>query len=301
MIWIQTENFSITEEIAELQNITGSDSGGMVTFIGTVRNSSPRGTVRALVIEHYPGMTEKELNRIIENAQKQFAILAVRIIHRIGYLNAGENIVLVLVAAHHRNAAFDACRYVIDALKRSVPFWKKEITDHGEYWVEDGTPKINWNKLRAGILTLSDSRGRKSDTSGDILEQQIQINGAELVIRELLPDDNAQIQALLIKWADELYLDLILTTGGTGPGPRDITPEATRAITGRELPGIAELMRLAGLSQTRTAALSRGIAALRGTTLIINLPGSPNGALQNLQSVADLIPHILRMAHGAGH
>ena len=301
MVRIQAEDFSLTEEIAALQNIIGANTGGIVSFIGTVRNSSSHGTVHALVIEHYPGMTEIELTKIAQHAQQQFQILAVRIVHRIGYLNAGENIVLILVAAQHRNTAFDACRFVIDQLKRSVPLWKKEITASGEYWIEDETPKINWSGLRVGILTLSDTRRRESDASGDILEKQIRDNGAEIAIRELLPDDSAQIQELLTKWSDELRLDLILTTGGTGPGPRDITPEATRAITGRELPGIGELMRRAGLSQTRNAALSRGIAALRGTTLIINLPGSPNGALQNLQSVADLIPHILHMARGAGH
>lgn len=280
---------------------TGADSGGIVLFIGTVRNFSQHGTVRALVIEHYPGMTERELTRISQNTQEQFEILAVRVIHRIGYLNAGENIVLVLVAAHHRNAAFAACRYVIDEIKRCVPLWKKEISTNGESWIDNPSSGANWKGLRVGILTLSDSRGYESDASGDALEQQICTIGAELITRELLPDEEMPIRALLSKWTDNLHLDVILTTGGTGPGPRDITPEATRAITRRELPGIAELMRSAGLSSTRNAALSRGIAALRGTTLIINLPGSKSGALQSLHSVIDLVPHILNMARGGGH
>lgn len=301
MISIQSQDFSVSEEISALQMQTGADSGGIVIFIGTVRNASQKGPVRALVIEHYPGMTEKELMRIADTAQSQFEILALRVIHRIGYLNAGENIVLVLVAAQHRDAAFTASRYVIDEIKRCVPLWKKEISTSGEYWIAEHQPIPNWRDLRVGILTLSDSRGRESDTSGDALEQEIKILGAERAARELLPDEQLKIEELLRKWADKLCLDVILTTGGTGPGPRDITPEATRAITQRELPGIAELMRRSGLIATRNAALARGIAALRGSTLIINLPGSKNGALQNLQSIADLVPHILRMARGEGH
>lgn len=158
-----------------------------------------------------------------------------------------------------------------------------------------------WVGLRVGILTLSDSRERASDGSGDALEGMVLGYGGVVGQRDLLPDDGERIRELLQRWSDSRGLDVILTTGGTGPGPRDVTPEATRAVCDRELPGFAELIRQAGLRKLRSAALTRGVTAFCGTTLVINLPGSVKGAAESLAAVADLVPHALRMAHGGGH
>ena len=155
--------------------------------------------------------------------------------------------------------------------------------------------------MRVGILTLSDSRDLSRDKSGDILEGLVLGSGGQVGAREILPDEQEKIQDKLVEWADEKKLDVILTTGGTGPGPRDVTPEATRAVCGKELPGFSELIRQEGLKKVRTAVMTRGIAAFRGTTLVINLPGSSKGAAESFEAVADLVPHALKMAHGGGH
>ncbi|MBF0445118.1 MAG: MogA/MoaB family molybdenum cofactor biosynthesis protein [Magnetococcales bacterium] len=139
------------------------------------------------------------------------------------------------------------------------------------------------------------------DKSGDALEGEIRSLGATLAAREIIPDDKSAISEILISWSDTKNLNVILTTGGTGPGPRDVTPEATRAVCDIELPGFSEHIRAEGLKQVRSALLTRGVSAFRGQTLIVNLPGSTRGALHSLQSVADLIPHALRMTRGGGH
>ncbi|MBF0414772.1 MAG: MogA/MoaB family molybdenum cofactor biosynthesis protein [Magnetococcales bacterium] len=160
---------------------------------------------------------------------------------------------------------------------------------------------VDWRGLTVGILTLSDSRSLVSDKSGDGLEAMVTGFGAQRIVRLVLRDELEDIAGTLRSWADEEKMDVILTTGGTGPGPRDVTPEATRMVTQRELPGLSETMRREGLQQVRSALLTRGIAAFRGQTLIINLPGSTRGAVHSLGVVADLVPHALSMAKGGGH
>jgi molybdenum cofactor synthesis domain-containing protein len=151
--------------------------------------------------------------------------------------------------------------------------------------------------IRFGILTLSDrsSRGERADLSGPALATRIQEEGWTLVRHEVLPDDEAAIREMLISWADSGELDVILTTGGTGFSPRDVTPEATRAIIEREAPGLAEAMRAASLKVTPHAMLSRVITGIRRKTLIINLPGSPKGAVENLQVILPVIPHAVQL------
>ncbi|MBF0461101.1 MAG: MogA/MoaB family molybdenum cofactor biosynthesis protein [Magnetococcales bacterium] len=161
--------------------------------------------------------------------------------------------------------------------------------------------KISWSGLQIGLLTLSDSRNQATDQSGAALEALALEWGATVMLRAIMPDDQPGIQDCLVDWADDKRLDLIVTTGGTGPGPRDVTPEATRAVCQRELPGFAEQIRAAGLAQTRNALLTRGVAAFRGQTFVINLPGSTRGAVCSLEAIADLVPHAVRMARGGGH
>lgn len=151
--------------------------------------------------------------------------------------------------------------------------------------------------IRFGILTLSDrsSRGERPDASGPALTKLIEAEGWSLVDREILPDEEEAIRAILARWADAGNLDVILTTGGTGFSPRDVTPEATRAVIDREAPGLAEAMRAASLAVTPHAMLSRIVTGIRKRTLILNLPGSPKGAVENLQVVIPVLPHAIQL------
>ena len=151
--------------------------------------------------------------------------------------------------------------------------------------------------IRFGILTLSDrsARGEREDASGPALADLIRTQSWSVAEQAILPDDESAIRAALIAWADSGRFDVILTTGGTGFAPRDITPEATRAVIQREAPGLAEAMRSDSLKKTSHAMLSRAVAGIRGRTLIINLPGSPKGAVENLQTVLPVISHAVQL------
>lgn len=151
--------------------------------------------------------------------------------------------------------------------------------------------------LRFGILTLSDrsARGEREDASGPALVRLIQAENWSVAKQSLLPDDELAIRALLSAWSDSGELDVILTTGGTGFAPRDVTPEATRAVLDRESPGLAEAMRAASLKITPHAMLSRIVTGIRKKTLIINLPGSPKGAVENLQVVMPVLLHAVQL------
>jgi len=151
--------------------------------------------------------------------------------------------------------------------------------------------------IRFGILTLSDrsASGERADASGPALAELIHAQGWSIVKQQILPDNETAIRAALIEWADSHAVDVILTTGGTGFALRDVTPEATRAVIQREAPGLAETMRAESLKKTPHAMLSRAVAGIRGRTLIINLPGSPKGALENLQTLLPVLPHAVQL------
>ena len=153
--------------------------------------------------------------------------------------------------------------------------------------------------MRFGILTLSDrsSRGERPDISGPGLAKLIEDAGWSVVRQSLLPDEESAVRSVLTSWADSDEMDVILTTGGTGFSPRDVTPEATRAVIEREAPGLAEAMRAASLKITPHAMLSRIVTGIRGKTLILNLPGSPKGAVENLQVVLPVLPHAVQLLH----
>ena len=154
--------------------------------------------------------------------------------------------------------------------------------------------------MRAAILTLSDkgARGERVDGSGPALASWLAERGVATVHAEMIPDDFGRIVAVLGAWADADTADLILTTGGTGVSPRDVTPEATMKVVERLIPGIGELMRLKSLEKTPMASLSRAVAGVRKQTLIINLPGSPRGALENLEAVWPVIGHAVEKIRG---
>lgn len=151
--------------------------------------------------------------------------------------------------------------------------------------------------IRFGILTISDrsSRGERADSSGPALARLIQAQGWSVATQSILPDEESAIRELLISLADSAELDVILTTGGTGFSPRDVTPEATRAVMEREAPGLAEAMRAASLKVTPHAMLSRIVTGIRKKTLIINLPGSPKGAAENFQVVIPVLSHAIQL------
>jgi len=154
--------------------------------------------------------------------------------------------------------------------------------------------------VKVAILTLSDrsARGERRDLSGPALADWLKKREVEVVAGEVLPDEAGPISERLATWADGGTVDLILTTGGTGVSPRDVTPEATRQILERELPGFGEEMRRRSLEKTPHAIISRALAGIRGPALIINLPGSPKGAVENLEAVWAAVPHTVLKLQG---
>lgn len=151
--------------------------------------------------------------------------------------------------------------------------------------------------VRVGILTISDrsARGQRSDVSGPDLAAVVHAQGWVVQKIDIIPDERDVIEKILVTWADQGEVDVILTTGGTGFSPRDVTPEATQAVIERQTPGLAEAMRHASLSVTPHAMLSRATAGIRKRTLIVNLPGSPKGAVENLQVVLPVLPHAVQL------
>jgi molybdenum cofactor synthesis domain-containing protein len=153
--------------------------------------------------------------------------------------------------------------------------------------------------ITVAILTLSDkgSAGEREDLAGPLIREMIAGIGATVEYYEVIPDEKGLIIEKLIAFSKKV--DLVLTTGGTGLSPRDVTPEATREVIDKEIPGIAEAMRSAGLEKTKRAMLSRAVAGVRGNTLIINLPGSPKAVKEGLEAIMDVIPHAVEKIRGS--
>jgi molybdenum cofactor synthesis domain-containing protein len=154
--------------------------------------------------------------------------------------------------------------------------------------------------IQAAVLTISDSAtaGTRQDVSGPAVRERLEQLGWQVSVVEILPDVAADISRRLASLADNGGVAAIFTTGGTGLAARDVTPEATRAVLHRELPGLGELMRIKGREFTPLAVLSRAVAGTRGKVLIVNLPGSPKGAVQSLDAIVELVPHVLELLRG---
>ena len=157
--------------------------------------------------------------------------------------------------------------------------------------------------MKAAVLTVSDScaRGERTDESGALLHQRLDESGWQVVESKVVPDEIEAIRSVLIAWADKLHVDVVVTTGGTGLSPRDLTPEATLGIIERRAAGIMEALRADGFRRTPRACLSRGEAGVRGQTLFINLPGSRRAVSEGMDFLLPLLPHALEMMRGGGH
>ncbi len=157
--------------------------------------------------------------------------------------------------------------------------------------------------LKAAILTISDScaEGKREDLSGKTIQEILVEGSYEICGYQVIADDRDAIKEALCEFVDQIKVDVILTTGGTGLGPRDVTPEATAEVCDRLIPGIAEAIRAKGLKKTNNAMLSRAIAGIRGNTVIVNLPGSPKAVKESLAVILDVLPHAKDMIGGRGH
>jgi len=154
--------------------------------------------------------------------------------------------------------------------------------------------------IRAAVLTISDSSscGERLDESGRVLRDLVTSLPGRVECHDVVADEVSEIQQRLRAYCDDVKLDLVLTTGGTGISPRDVTPEATQPLLGRELPGLPEAMRAAGIRKTPYAMLTRGVAGIRGQTLIVNLPGSPKAVEENFEAIRPVIIHLIEKCQG---
>lgn len=220
--------------------------------------------------------------------------------------------VTVTVKAIYRTGvemeALTAASVAVLTLYDMMKMLDKEMEITGVKLLEKRGGKSEFGKkpkkqLEAAVLVASDSisAGSKSDKSGQIILERLRAEGIQVIDYNVIPDEEPEIARNLIRYADELHLDLVITTGGTGFSPRDVTPEAMSRVIEREIPGIPEAVRVHGLERTPYSMLSRAKAGLRGKTLIVNLPGSKKGVSESLDALFPAVLHAYKMIWGGGH
>jgi len=157
--------------------------------------------------------------------------------------------------------------------------------------------------IKVAILTVSDScaQGKREDVSGQTIKDILAKNGFEICDKRIVPDNREAIADELKYFSDKVDVDVVITCGGTGLGPRDVTPEATESVCERMVPGLSEIIRSRGWKKTKNALLSRGVAGIHNKTLIVNLPGSTKGVKESLEIILDVLPHAVEMMRGGGH
>jgi len=271
----------------------GGDVGAVVTFVGLARALDQDGRpVDRLTLDHHPRLTEQSLVEIAQAAAARFDVNAVDVVHRSGTLLPAQAIVWVAAASRHRRAVFEAADYLMDRLKTEAVLWKREDGASGSTWIEptgaDHKDRARWewrvpgideslpfHPLRIAVLTVSDSRTVETDTSGGTLVQRLTEAGHELAGRAIVGDEVEAIRAQVEAWVADSQIDLILSTGGTGFAPRDVTPEAVKPLLRREIDGFAAVFHHASLATVGVATLqSRVFAGQIESTFIFCLPGS---------------------------
>lgn len=287
------EPFAAERELAQFTaGLAGK--GAVVSFLGIARPRTSDGElVQRLVLDHHPRLTLSSLNEIAAAALERFEISSLRIVHRRGAVAPGETIVFVAAAAVHRRAGFEAADYMMDRLKTDAVFWKREDGPAGPRWIEpredDYSARERWNEkpvagidesrifhpLRIAVLTVSDSRTDATDTSGGLLAERLQGAGHALAAKAIVGDEVEAIRGQVKAWVADADIDVILTTGGTGFAPRDVTPEALKPLFSREMDGFPVVFHRASLGTVGLSTLqSRACAGQVEETFVFCLPGS---------------------------
>ncbi len=275
-----------------MARLRGGD-GAVVSFVGLARPVSTTGSsLERLTLDHHPRLTERSLAEIAAAAAERFDVSAIDVIHRCGDMKPGESIVFVAAAGHHRRAVFEAADYLMDRLKTDAVFWKREDAVDGSSWIEptdaDHADRNRWERSMAGIdetltfyplriavLTVSDTRTQETDSSGELLADRLQRAGHELAGRAIVADDVEAIRGQVRQWVEDPQVDVILSTGGTGFAPRDVTPEAVKPLFRREMDGFATVFHQASLGTVGLSTLqSRAVAGQIDDTFMFCLPGS---------------------------
>jgi molybdenum cofactor synthesis domain-containing protein len=330
---------TVIDSLEVEQAVARPDAGAIVQFVGRVRDHNDGRPVTLLEYEAYASMATREMRRIVHELEHRLVGSRLAVLHRVGSLQIGDAAVVCAASAPHRAEAFNACRMLIDEIKSRVPIWKREHGPDGPYWVgwEDArcvgqhAPSIGLGEhvheqhvherhvherhvherhaeaapalvaWRILCVTVSDTRSTQTDDSGSLAERLLSAAGAR-VERRLIHDEVAEIQALVRTAAVDSF-DAIVLTGGTGVGPRDLTPDAVQPLLTRQLEGFAEMFRRLSFDAIGTRALlSRAFAGTLGTTLLFGIPGSPPAVQLALESlIIPMLPHARAMIRGGGH
>lgn len=272
------------------------DCGALATFTGVVRDHHDGKSVLRLIYTAHEAIAEKLIREIETEAIDRFGVAECLCVHRVGELGIGEEAIVAVVRSGHRGEAFDAVRYVVDNVKRRVPIWKEEFYADGTSAFVEGCSLVTTDAGRAAVIVLSDSvaSGSQQDAAGAAVVERLKTSGFEIASFEVLLDEPVQLAARVEQLvADDV--ELVITVGGTGVGPRDITVDTIKPMLSTELPGVMEAARAYGQARTPMAMLSRGVAGLIGRTVVITFPGSRKGAEETFDAISAGLPHLVEV------